>query len=111
MPGKIQTGRSAREKKPWKSNLPETLQLMDHGMITTDCPTAVEVESVDIWSVKDLADTEYEVTYCVKQRISEGEQTTEQSNVYQTVVHRDENGKMLVVKNPTAYALPGKIFL
>ena len=24
------------------------------------------------------------------------------------VVHRDENGKMLVVKNPTAYALPGK---
>ena len=27
---------------------------------------------------------------------------------YQTVVHRDENGKMLVVKNPTAYALPGK---
>ena len=77
-------------------------------MITTDCPTAAEVESVDIWSVKDLADTEYEVTYCVKQRISEGEQTTEQSNVYQTVVHRDENGKMLVVKNPTAYALPGK---
>lgn len=81
---------------------------MDHGMITTDCPTAVEVESVDIWSVKDLADTEYEVTYCVKQRISEGEQTTEQSNVYQIAVHRDENGKMLVVKNPTAYALPGK---
>ena len=81
---------------------------MDHGMITTDCPTAVEVESVDIWSVKDLTDTEYEVTYCVKQRISEGEQTTEQSNVYQIAVHRDENGKMLVVKNPTAYALPGK---
>ena len=76
-------------------------------MITTDCPTAVEVESVDIWSVKDLTDTEYEVTYCVKQRISEGEQATNQSNVYQMAVHRDENGKMLVVKNPTAYALPG----
>lgn len=71
---------------------------MDHGMITTDCPTVAEVESVDIWSVKDLTDTEYEVTYCVKQRISEGEQTTDQSNVYQVTVHRDEKGKMLVVK-------------
>ena len=98
----------SKREKALEKYLPETLQLMDHGMITTDCPTAVEVESVDIWSVKDLADTEYEVTYCVKQRISEGEQTTEQSNVYQIAVHRDENGKMLVVKNPTAYALPGK---
>lgn len=97
-----------KREKALEKYLPETLQLMDHGMITTDCPTAVEVESVDIWSVKDLTDTEYEVTYCVKQRISEGEQTTEQSNVYQIAVHRDENGKMLVVKNPTAYALPGK---
>ena len=24
------------------------------------------------------------------------------------MAYRDENGKMLVVKNPTAYALPGK---
>lgn len=98
----------SKREKTLEKYLPETLQLMDHGMITTDCPTAVEVESVDIWSVKDLTDTEYEVTYCVKQRISEGEQTTEQSNVYQIAVRRDENGKMLVVKNPTAYALPGK---
>ena len=76
----------SKREKALEKYLPETLQLMDHGMITTDCPTAVEVESVDIWSVKDLADTEYEVTYCVKQRISEGEQTTEQSNVY-PVIH------------------------
>ena len=98
----------SKREKTLEKYLPETLQLMDHGMITTDCPTVAEVESVDIWSVKDLTDTEYEVTYCVKQRISEGEQTTDQSNVYQVTVHRDEKGKMLVVKNPTAYALPGK---
>ena len=98
----------SKREKALEKYLPETLQLMDHGMITTDCPTVAEVESVDIWSVKDLADTEYEITYCVKQRISEGEQTAEQSNVYQVAVHRDEKGKMLVVKNPTAYALPGK---
>ena len=97
-----------KREKALEKYLPETLQLMDHGMITTDCPTVAEVESVDIWSVKDLTDTEYEVAYCVKQRISEGEQTAEQSNVYQVAVHRDEKGKMLVVKNPTAYALPGK---
>lgn len=86
----------------------EELVKVNRGMVTTDCPTAASVAEVHIWSLEEMAAEEYRVVYSVVWELTDNGTVSESENAYQVRVHTDSGGNMVIVKNPTVYALPGK---
>lgn len=86
----------------------EELQQLNAEAIRSDVPTSSSVSDVQIWDVMKTADNEYTVTYVINQVIAEGEQQNNIKSAYKTVIHMDNNGDMVVIKNPTVCSVPGK---
>lgn len=91
-----------------KNYFTEELQQLNTEAIRSDVSTSSTVSDVQIWDVIKTADNEYTVTYAVNQVIVEGEQQNSIESAYETVIHADNNGDMIVIKNPTVCSVPGK---
>lgn len=91
-----------------KEYLTEEVQRLNTEVIRSDVPTSSSVSDIQIWDVIKTADNEYTVTYVVNQVIIEGEQQNTVKSAYETVIHIDSNGDMVVIKNPTVCSVPGK---
>lgn len=86
----------------------EELARINKGNITTDCPTTAQVKEVHIWVLEETKENEYRICYSVVQEITENGEVREEENAYETCVHLDQSGNMIVIRNPTACALPKK---
>lgn len=88
--------------------LTEELKALDAETVRTDIPTSAAVKDVQIWNVLKTSDNEYSVAYSVTQTISEEGQTREVAASYETAVHVDDAGNMVIVRNPTLAKIAGK---
>lgn len=114
--------------------LTEELVRVNKGMITTDCPTTASVKDIRIWSLDEVTENDYDVSYSVVQALAEGGNTAgeditaavsqedieiqeqveetvavqgaETENFFKVRVHMDNNRKMVIIRNPTACAGP-----
>lgn len=88
--------------------LTKELQDLNMDTIRQDIPTSSTVTDVKIWDIEQDETQEFTVTYSVNQTVTEGEQSIGYTSAYTVVVHVDDNGDMVVTKNPTVSSLPEK---
>ena len=91
-----------------KEYLTDEVQKINAEMIRSDVPTSSSVSDVQIWDVTKTAEDEYTVTYVISQVITENGQQNTIESAYKTTIHVDNNGDMVVIKNPTVCGVPGK---
>lgn len=70
-------------------------------MIRADIPTSSTVRKIQIWSVKNLDEKNFEVVFTVGQQITEGETKKNLDSTYSINIHMDDKGNLVVTKNPT----------
>jgi hypothetical protein len=88
--------------------LTKELQDLNMDTVRQDIPTSSTVTDVKIWDIEQDGTQEFTVTYSVNQTVTEGEQSIGYTSAYTVVVHVDDNGDMVVTKNPTVSSLPEK---
>ena len=91
-----------------KEYFTEELQQLNAEMVRADIPTTSIARSVQIWSVEQVGDNDFEVTFSLGQQITENEQATNIVSTYSVVVHVDKAGNMVIIKNPTMDSQPKK---
>ncbi|WP_373171051.1 conjugal transfer protein [Enterococcus durans] len=91
-----------------KEYFTEELQQLNIDMVRADTPTTSVARSVQIWSVEQAGDNDFEVTFSVGQQITENEQATNIVSTYNVIVHVDKAGNMVITKNPTMDSQPKK---
>ncbi|MDM1009519.1 conjugal transfer protein [Clostridium perfringens] len=89
--------------------LTKQLQELNIDTIRNDIPTSSSVKDVQIWSVNQIKENEFEVKYSVEQTIKEGEETKYIISSYEVVVRNDKLGNMIIIKNPTLSKVPEKL--
>ena len=90
------------------SYLTDDLAILDKDTIRSDIPTSSVVTGVQIWNVEQKTDGEYTVTYSVTQQVTEENHTSTAKSFYTVVVHQDDAGDLVIVRNPTIRAAVGK---
>ena len=91
-----------------KNYLTIELQALNTDTIRKDIPVSSSVREVQIWSVKQDGENQFEVTYTVDQLITEGENKKTVRSVYEVMVYVDDTGNMVITKNPTICSVPEK---
>ncbi|MFN1864799.1 conjugal transfer protein [Clostridioides difficile] len=99
------------ERRTSKINeyLTKELQELNRDTVRNDIPTSSSVKNVQIWSVNQIKENEFEVKYSVEQTIKEGEETKYITSSYEVVVKIDNIGNMIIIKNPTVSKMPEKL--
>lgn len=99
------------ERRTSKINeyLTKELQELNRDTVRNDIPTSSSVKNVQIWSVNQSKENEFEVKYSVEQTIKEGEETKDIIASYEVVVKTDNNWNMIIIKNPTLSKMPEKL--
>ncbi|HBF8684666.1 TPA: conjugal transfer protein [Clostridioides difficile] len=99
------------ERRTSKINeyLTKELQELNRDTVRNDIPTSSSVKNVQIWSVNQIKENEFEVKYSVEQTIKEGEETKYIISSYEVVVKIDNTGNMIIIKNPTLSKMPEKL--
>lgn len=90
--------------------LTEDLQRMTGDTVSSEVAVSSSVSDVQIWSVEQIdgSKQDFEVVFTVTQTISDGKKKDAVSSSYETAVHKDDNGDMVITQNPTITAKPGK---
>ena len=88
--------------------LTKALQDLNVDTVRIDIPTSSAVNEVKIWNVEQAGKDEYTVTYSVDQTVTEGEQSNRNTAAYTVIVHVDDDGNMVITKNPTISSIPVK---
>lgn len=103
-----QQGDEAIEKRNerLKQYLTEDLQQLNAEMIRSDIPTPSSVSGSQIWHVAEIDEQHFDVLFSVIQRIAEGEQQKDVEATYHVTVHVDEQGNLVIIKNPTVSSKP-----
>jgi hypothetical protein len=91
-----------------KAYLTEDLQLLNVDIIRMDIPTSSNAYDVQVWDIEQTNDTDFDVTFSVKQEITEGEAKTYVTSAYNMAVHVDSKNDMVIIKNPTISSVPTK---
>lgn len=91
-----------------KHYLTEELQQLNLEMVRSDIPTSATVQRVQIWSVVQSDDNEYDVLFSVDQQIAEDKKKTTITSTYSVQVYMDKNGNLVITKNPTMDSQPKK---
>ena len=89
--------------------LTDDLHALNSVLIPYDIPTSSSVRNVQIWSVAQSDENNFDVSFSVTQRITEedeDEQTIESS--YEVTVHVAETKNLVIIKNPTLTTTPTK---
>lgn len=99
------------ERRTSKINeyLTKELQELNRDTVRSDIPTSSSVKDVQIWSVSEVKENEFEAKYSVEQTIKEGEETKDITSSYEVVVKIDNTGNMIIIKNPTLSKMPEKL--
>ncbi|SQI05419.1 conjugal transfer protein [Clostridium perfringens] len=98
------------ERRTYKINeyLTKELQELNRDTIRNDIPTSSSVKDVQIWSVSEVKENEFEVKYSVEQTLKEGEETKDIISSYEVLVKID-NTAMIIIRNPTLSQMPEKL--
>ncbi len=88
--------------------LTKDLQDLNVDTIRRDIPTSSAVTDVKIWDIEQAGTEDFTVIYSVDQTVTEGQQVVGYNSAYMVVVHVDDNGNMVIIKNPTISSLPTK---
>lgn len=91
-----------------KKYLTDELQTLNVDTIRRDIPTSSAVQNVEIWSVKQDGEKQFQVTFTVEQLIIEGENKKSILSAYEVIVYVDGSGNMVITKNPTICSIPSK---
>lgn len=91
-----------------KRYLTAELQALNTDTIRKDIPVSSDVNEVQIWSVTQDGENQFEVTYTVEQLITEGENKKTVRSAYEVVVYVDGSENMVITKNPTICSVPEK---
>lgn len=84
------------------------LQDLNMDTVRTDIPTCSYVNDVQIWDIKEAGDQEYQVKYSVEQYVTKGEEATTVESFFETTVHVDSTGNMVIVQSPVPASRPEK---
>lgn len=84
------------------------LQDLNMDTVRTDIPTCSYVNDVQIWDIKGAGDQEYQVKYSVEQYVTKGEEATTVESFFETTVHVDSTGNMVIVQSPVPASRPEK---
>jgi hypothetical protein len=88
--------------------LTKGLQDLNTDTVRKDIPTSSTVTNVQIWNVEQTKANDFTAIYSVDQTVTEGDQSKQYTSAYEVVVHVDDNGNMVITKNPTICSLPTK---
>lgn len=90
--------------------LTEDLQRMTNESVKSDVAVSSSVQNVQIWSVEQIggSESDFEVVFTVTQTISDGTKKDSISGSYETAVHKDSSGDMVITQTPTITAKLGK---
>ncbi|MDD3746217.1 MAG: conjugal transfer protein [Anaerostipes sp.] len=88
--------------------LTKGLQDLNTDTVRKDIPTSSTVTNVQIWNVEQTKANDFTAIYSVDQTVTEGDQSKQYTSAYEVVVHADDNGNMVITKNPTICSLPTK---
>lgn len=80
---------------------------LSQDMVRADIPTSSEVQEVKILDVEKSLE-EFDVSFLVKQKITEGKKAQSISSAYRVTVFEDEKGNRIVTNLPTMIAKPEK---
>lgn len=97
-----------RRNEQLKNYLTEELQQLNLEMVRSDIPTSATVQRVQIWSVMQADDKEYDVLFSVEQQITEDKKKTTITSTYSVQVYMDKNRNLVITKNPTMDSQPKK---
>ena len=84
------------------------LQDLNMDTVRTDIPTCSYVNDVQIWDIKEAVDQEYQVKYSIEQYVTKGEEATTVESFFETTVHVDSTGNMVIVQSPVPASRPEK---
>ena len=89
--------------------LTEDLQRLTADTVRSDVAVSSSVQDVQIWSVEQNgSENDFAVVFTVAQMISDGKKKDTVSSVYKTMVHKDDNGDMVITQAPTITGKPAK---
>lgn len=91
-----------------KNYLTEELQTLNVDTVRRDIPVSSAVQNVQIWSIKQEDEKQFQVTFTVDQIITEGENKKNVQSSYEVIVYVDDSGNMVITKNPTICSIPAK---
>ncbi|MFS1180713.1 conjugal transfer protein [Enterococcus lactis] len=80
---------------------------LSQDMVRADIPTSSEVQEIKILDVEKSSE-EFDVSFLVEQKITEGKKTQSISSAYRVIVFEDEKGNHIVTNLPTMIAKPEK---
>ena len=76
--------------------------------VKSDVAVSSSVQDVQIWSVAQRGENDFAVVFTVAQTISDGKKKDTVFSVYKTMVHKDDNGDMVITQAPTITGKPAK---
>ena len=89
--------------------LTEDLQRLTADTVKSDVAVSSSVQDIQIWSVEQNgSENDFVVVFTVVQMISDGKKKDTVSSVYKTMVHKDDNGDMVITQAPTITGKPAK---
>lgn len=98
----------ANRNEAIKNYFTEELQALNVDTIRKEIPTSSTVQTVQIWSVKQDGEKQFQVTFTVDQFITESENKKNVCSAYEVVVYVDGFGSMVITKNLTICSVPTK---
>ena len=84
-----------------KYYLTPDLHSLNADVVRKDIPVSSSIMGAQIWNVEKSSDNEYDVTFTVHQSINDDENTEMVASIYEVTVYVDNNGDMVIIKNPT----------
>lgn len=91
-----------------KDYLTDELQALNVDTVRKDIPVSSFLRGVQIWSVVLDGENQFNVTYRVDQLITEGEDKKNVQSTYEVIIHVEDSGNMVLIKNPTITSIPKK---
>ena len=88
--------------------LTEDLQRLTADTVSSKVAVSSAVSDVQIWSVAQNGENDFAVVFTVVQTISDGKKKDTVFSVYKTMVHKDDNGDMVITQAPTITGKPAK---
>ena len=91
-----------------KAYLTDELLALNADTVRKDIPVSSSISGFQIWSVQQVDDTQFDVTFSINQLITESKNKKSVQSAYQVRVYIDSSGNMIIVKNPTITSIPTK---
>ncbi|WP_125570249.1 MULTISPECIES: conjugal transfer protein [Lactobacillaceae] len=95
-----------QRQKSLQPYLVEQLQSLNADTVRSDIPTTATVSEVKVWDVSKAAKDTFRVLFTVKQDLTKGKDKKTVTSTYTINVMQNDNGDMVVTKNPTIAAEP-----